>query len=222
MKQTVLIVILTLVTIISASAQAPGRPANIGHVYGKVTDAQGKPLADASVYFLQQQYDSASRKKREVLVKGSVTAGNGEFSLAELPVMGRFRLKISAAGFSGHEQDVTFINMGGGPQGKPATGNNSASAPARPAGGAPGRMPDMSAFDKDLGNIRLSPVEKQLQAVTVTAARPLMQMDFDKKTFNVDRNLVSAGGTAADVMRNVPSVQVDIDGNVKPSRGRPR
>ncbi|WP_346318136.1 TonB-dependent receptor [Chitinophaga sp. YIM B06452] len=215
MKQTVLIVILTLVTMLHASAQMPGRPANIGHLYGKVTDAQGKPLADASVYFLQQKYDSVSRKSREVLVKGAVTAGNGEFSLAELPVMGRLRLKISIAGFSGHEQDITFINM---PQGGKPGGN----APARPAGGAPGRMPDMSAFDKDLGNIKLSPVEKQLQTVTVTAARPLIQMDFDKKTFNVDKNLVSAGGTAADVMRNVPSVQVDIDGNVKLRNSTPQ
>lgn len=215
MKQTVLIVILTLVTMIHASAQTPGRPANIGHLYGKVTDAQGKPLADASVYFLQQKYDSVSRKSREVLVKGAITAGNGEFSLAELPVMGRFRLKISIAGFRGHEQNVTFINM---PQGGKPGGN----APARPAGGAPGRMPDMSAFDKDLGNIKLSPVEKQLQTVTVTAARPLMQMDFDKKTFNVDKNLVSAGGTAADVMRNVPSVQVDIDGNLKLRNSTPQ
>lgn len=228
MKQTILITILTLAVTIRAFAQMPGRPANIGHVYGKVTDAQGKPLADASVYFLQQRYDSASRKSREVLVKGAVTAGNGEFSLAELPIMGRFRLKISAAGFSGYEQDVTFINMppGSYPQGKPATGNNSvpapANAPTRPAGGAPGRMPDMSAFDKDLGNIKLSPVEKQLRTVTVTAARPLMQMDFDKKTFHVDKNLVSAGGTAADVMRNVPSVQVDIDGNVKLRNAAPQ
>ena len=39
-------------------------------------------------------------------------------------------------------------------------------------------------------------------------------MDIDKKVFNVDQNIVTAGGTAADVMRNVPSVNVDIDGNV--------
>jgi Outer membrane receptor proteins, mostly Fe transport len=39
-------------------------------------------------------------------------------------------------------------------------------------------------------------------------------MDIDKKVFNVDQNIVSAGGTAVDVMKNVPSVNVDIDGNV--------
>ncbi|HEX8675827.1 MAG TPA: outer membrane beta-barrel family protein, partial [Segetibacter sp.] len=39
-------------------------------------------------------------------------------------------------------------------------------------------------------------------------------MDIDKKVFGVDKNIVSAGGTALDVMKNVPSVNVDIDGNV--------
>ncbi|RPD39368.1 outer membrane beta-barrel protein [Chitinophaga barathri] len=269
MKQLILYMILTLVTILQAAAQTPGRPANIGHVYGKITDAQGKPLGDASVYLLQQKFDTAARKLREVLVKGATTGSNGEFSLAELPLMGKFKLKISAVGYSAYEQEIVFINMPAGArpgavgapgagnaygstQGKPgpagppgannadhnargkpaAAGNNTpgnppagayANTPARPAmGGAPGRMPDMSAFDKDLGNIKLSPVEKQLQTVTVTAARPLMQMDIDKKTFNVEKNLVSAGGTAVDVMRNVPSVQVDIDGNVKLRNAAPQ
>jgi ferric enterobactin receptor len=77
-------------------------------------------------------------------------------------------------------------------------------------------------FDKDLGNIQLSLEAKQLQAVVITAEKPLMKMDIDKKTFNVDKNIVTAGGTAVDVMRNVPSVQVDIDGNVKLRNAAPQ
>src|SRR6185436_1490671 len=72
----------------------------------------------------------------------------------------------------------------------------------------------LNAFDKDLGNIKLEIDVKQLQTVTVTASKPTLRMDIDKKVFNVDQNIVSAGGTALDVMKNVPSVQVDIDGNV--------
>ena len=49
-----------------------------------------------------------------------------------------------------------------------------------------------------------------------------LKMDIDKKTFNVDKNIVSAGGTALDVMKNVPSVQVDIDGNVKLRNATPQ
>ncbi|MFY0254080.1 outer membrane beta-barrel protein [Chitinophaga sp. 30R24] len=69
-------------------------------------------------------------------------------------------------------------------------------------------------FDKDLGNIKLTVSTTQLQGVTVTSTKPLMQMDIDKKVFNVEKNIVSAGGTALDVMKNVPSVNVDINGNV--------
>ena len=71
-----------------------------------------------------------------------------------------------------------------------------------------------SAFDKDLGNIKLEVDTKQLQNLTIVSTKPTMTVDIDKKVFNVDKNIVSAGGTALDVMRNVPSVQVDIDGNV--------
>jgi outer membrane receptor protein involved in Fe transport len=46
-------------------------------------------------------------------------------------------------------------------------------------------------------------------------------MDIDKKSFNVSQNLVTTGGTAIDVMRNIPSVQVDIDGNVKVRNANP-
>jgi outer membrane receptor protein involved in Fe transport len=77
-------------------------------------------------------------------------------------------------------------------------------------------MPDFSStsFDKDLGKIVLTTDAKQLEAVVVIAKKPGLTMDIDKKVFNVEKNLVSTGGTALDVMKNVPSVQVDIDGNV--------
>src|SRR5690606_18125700 len=86
----------------------------------------------------------------------------------------------------------------------------------------PGQQPDpammakiMAAFEKDLGNLTLENDSKVLDEVTVTAQKALLEMDIDKKIFNVDKNIVTAGGTAIDVMRNVPSLQVDIDGNVK-------
>lgn len=78
------------------------------------------------------------------------------------------------------------------------------------------------ALDKDLGNIKLSGDVNQLQNVTVTSTTSALKLDIDKKTFNVEKNIVSAGGTAVDVMKNVPSVQVDIDGNVKVRNASPQ
>jgi len=69
--------------------------------------------------------------------------------------------------------------------------------------------------EKDLGSIVLENDNRKLEEVTVTGRKALLEMDIDKKVYNVEKNIVAAGGTAIDVLRNMPSVQVDIDGNVK-------
>lgn len=74
---------------------------------------------------------------------------------------------------------------------------------------------DSKILDKDLGHITLENDNRKLDEVTVTGRKALLEMDIDKKVYNVEKNIVAAGGTAIDVMRNMPSVQVDIDGNVK-------
>lgn len=77
---------------------------------------------------------------------------------------------------------------------------------------------DMSTIiaqaDKDLGNIRLSPDAAALGNVTVIASQPVYTLGIDRKVFNVDRALTSQGQTAVEVLRQVPAVNVDIDGNV--------
>ncbi|MDB5200723.1 MAG: TonB-dependent receptor [Ferruginibacter sp.] len=76
--------------------------------------------------------------------------------------------------------------------------------------------------DKDLGNIRLNTDPKQLQAVTVSASRSLLQLNLDKKVYNVEKDLSVTGGTAVDVMKNVPTVNVDVDGNVTMRNAAPQ
>jgi outer membrane receptor protein involved in Fe transport len=76
--------------------------------------------------------------------------------------------------------------------------------------------------DEDLGNINLKADPKILQTVTVTASRPTMSLGIDRKVFNVEKNLTSAGGTAEDVMRSVPSLSVDLDGNLSLRNSAPQ
>lgn len=83
----------------------------------------------------------------------------------------------------------------------------------------PGATP---SFNKDLGNIKLTVDAKQLQDITVAVASPSIKLSADKKIFNVEKNIMSAGGTGLDVMRNVPSVNVDIDGNVTVRNSAPQ
>ena len=80
----------------------------------------------------------------------------------------------------------------------------------------------LSGVDKDLGNIKLQFDALQLQEVTVTNSKPLLTMGIDRKIFNVEKNLTSIGGTAVDVMKNIPGLNVDIDGNVSLRNSSPQ
>lgn len=66
----------------------------------------------------------------------------------------------------------------------------------------------------DLGTISFSPAAEVLAEVEVTAEKSSMQLALDKKIFNVGKDLANLGGTASDILDNVPSVTVDIEGNV--------
>ncbi len=66
----------------------------------------------------------------------------------------------------------------------------------------------------NLNSIQLYSNSKKLKNVTIIGEKASMEIGIDKKTFNVDKNITSAGGTAADILRNVPSVNVDLDGNL--------
>lgn len=177
--------------------QGGGQNMNMGHFYGKVLEPAGnKPLEAASVLLLQNKFDTATKKRSDVVVAGMLTNKKGEFSLENLNIMGQYKLKITAIGFKPYEEKVAFdLNMGAAKQG--------------------GDMSSMlNAIDKDLGNITLKTDPQQLENVTVSASRAIFTMNIDRKVFNVEKNLTSVGGTAVDVMKNVPSVNVDIDGNV--------
>ncbi|MGV3527722.1 MAG: outer membrane beta-barrel protein [Flavisolibacter sp.] len=75
--------------------------------------------------------------------------------------------------------------------------------------------PEQPSSITDLGDISIAPNNNVMSNVVVTTQRPALQMGIDRKIFSVDQNITSTGGTALDVMRNVPSVSVDIEGNVQ-------
>ena len=63
-------------------------------------------------------------------------------------------------------------------------------------------------------NLLLQEDSQLLGEVKVTGQRSQMKFDIDKKVFNVDQNISSTGGTASDVLTNIPSVEVDNEGEV--------
>lgn len=68
--------------------------------------------------------------------------------------------------------------------------------------------------DVKLGDIKITAKASALQGVEITSERSLITTNLDKKVITVDKNLALGGGTASDVMQNVPSVAVDAEGNV--------
>lgn len=74
---------------------------------------------------------------------------------------------------------------------------------------------DLSHREHNLGTIRLSAVTNTLDEVVVQAEKSSMELSLDKKIFNVGKDLANAGGTATDILMNIPSVSVDPEGNVK-------
>ncbi|HEX4851065.1 MAG TPA: carboxypeptidase regulatory-like domain-containing protein, partial [Puia sp.] len=213
MKRTIILAALVSMSFVGmAQFPAPGAGKgqaipNIGHIYGKVVDSAGHPISDATVILLQNKYDSASKKRKDVLFKGLSTKTSGEFNFEELPLFGGMKMKISATGYKVYEQNIVF-QMKMPPNGGAA---KQSSDPAQAMSAMSGML---NSVDKDLGNIKMEIDMKQLAVVTVTASKPTVKLDIDKKVYNVEKDMVNAGGTALDVMKNVPSVSVDIDGNV--------
>ncbi len=66
-----------------------------------------------------------------------------------------------------------------------------------------------------LKSIRLSRKKGVLQGVTVVAQGKLIENKIDKMVFNAEKDLTSQSGVATDVLKKIPQVSVDADGNVE-------
>ncbi len=66
----------------------------------------------------------------------------------------------------------------------------------------------------DLGAIRLDVNPQMMAEVEVRAEKSSVELLLDKRVFNVGKDLASLGGNAADVLNSVPSVSVDMEGNI--------
>ena len=77
-------------------------------------------------------------------------------------------------------------------------------------------IPNIIIDNKDvkLPIVKLLPSSLKLDEFELVDEKKLMEIDLDKKVFNVDKDITSQGSNAAEVLNNVPSVSVDVDGNV--------
>lgn len=73
---------------------------------------------------------------------------------------------------------------------------------------------DASHRSVDLGSLTLASTAVKMEKVEVKSTSAAILNSIDRKVYNVGKDLQSTSGSAADLLQNVPSVQVDIDGNV--------
>src|SRR6266536_654524 len=99
--------------------------------------------------------------------------------------MGQYVLKVSAIGFKNYEAKVSIVDM------------NTMKNFQNNQGSQSDMMSMLGSLVKDLGNIKLIIDQKVLSNVTVsTTGKPLVQLGIDRKIYNVEKDITSAGGTA--------------------------
>lgn len=71
-----------------------------------------------------------------------------------------------------------------------------------------------SGEEYNLGTISMEPTTQSLDEVVVRAEKSTMELRFDKRIFRVGQDITSMGGSAINVLNNVPSISTDIEGNI--------
>lgn len=69
--------------------------------------------------------------------------------------------------------------------------------------------------DQNLGSVTVSPTSNTLNEVTVVGQKSIVENKIDRLVYNAEADATNAGGDATDVMRKVPMLSVDINGNVQ-------
>lgn len=207
MKKRILpfLLLFSFLSVTGLQAQRPGsgggapggqRQMPTGKFYGKIVDEDGSGVGYAAVKIFSMKFDTTTKTMSRSLITGQLTESNGDFLLEGIPLFGKSTLQVQVLGFADFETDVKFDIE------KPE----------------PGSQPDFramaAAMEKDLGNIALTTEALSVDEVTIEGQSSAVTLALDRKIFKVDQNVVAAGGTGVDALRNVPSLSVDVDGNI--------
>jgi outer membrane receptor protein involved in Fe transport len=163
------------------------RGGRTARLYGKVVDVNNKGIGSATVEVFMKKVGAGADDGYDSLIAGMLTKPNGDYSFANFVMPDSFAVRFSNLGYA---NKMEFVKI------------------PKPDKGA--QVPPY-----DLGNTKLEIEAAQLQEVKIVGTKPVLQMGIDRKIFTVDKSITSAGGTAIDVMRNIPSVTVDVNGEVQ-------
>ncbi len=66
----------------------------------------------------------------------------------------------------------------------------------------------------NLGTLALEEAAKEMSEIVITSEKKLMELKLDKRVYNVNQDVANVGANASEILANIPSVTVDVDGNV--------
>jgi outer membrane receptor protein involved in Fe transport len=189
-----IISLLALITLsLSAIAQIPGGMGGFGAAPKKETiipgTAQATPKGSAKIIgFLLDSTDSKPVEFATLALINTKTNKPVDGTVAD--GVGKFTLNKVAVGsykivvsFIGYDSKTVFVNI---------TEKND---------------------DRDLGVIKLQQSSKMLSEVTVEGQRALIEERVDRTVYNAEKDASNKGGDATDVLKKVPMLSVDLDGN---------
>lgn len=67
---------------------------------------------------------------------------------------------------------------------------------------------------ENVGTVEIAVLSKNMSEVTVTTRKSLLNASIDRKVYDVTKDIMAQSGSASDILKNIPSVEVDIDGVV--------
>ncbi|MFT4022806.1 MAG: TonB-dependent receptor [Flavihumibacter sp.] len=82
--------------------------------------------------------------------------------------------------------------------------------------------PEDMGQDFNAGKILMINDPANLASVVVTAKKPVMTLAVDRRIFNADAAVTAKGGNAVDIMKNIPSLSVDVNGSVQLRNSSPQ
>ncbi len=68
--------------------------------------------------------------------------------------------------------------------------------------------------NKNLGDISLEASALLLEEVSVTSDKPILTHDLEKQVYHVDQDIMAKSSTVTEILQNIPSITVDIDGGI--------
>ena len=135
-------------------------------------------------------YDSASKEPLDFVSVGLIDASGRTVSACLTDLEGHFEIKADYGSYTLKISNVGYADYS-------TTVDLSEAHPSQ-----------------HLRRIALQESATEISEVQVIGQRSAMTLDIDKKVFNVEQSLLSEGANATEVLQNIPTVDVDTEGNV--------